>query len=413
MKILIANLGSTSLKWRLFEFADGQEKLLHKGGFERVTDYPKVIDDCLSQLREAGHIGSEEDLAAVGFKTIMARGVNGCVHLNDSVLKAMEAFSNIAPAHNPPYIAGIRLFSERMPAVPLIGLFETAFYQWVPEAAVRYAVPDSWHEAGVRRWGFHGASHKFIAERSAELLAREDVAERARRLYENNGTSRVREPALRVVSCHIGGSSSVTGILNGVAIGTSMGMSPQSGLPQNNRVGDLDSFALPFLMGSKGLTLDEAETILSTESGLKALSGGDNDFRYIEEKAAAGNVKAQLALDVLAYQTRHWLGSFYLQLNGADALVFTAGIGEHRSGFRQAVCANLDQLGIQLDLEKNKAAKAQEALISSPSSRVKVMVIPTNEELVVAREVKRFLASPESLPDPAWIRQAFKAKTSS
>ena len=201
----------------------------------------------------------------------MARGVNGCVRLDESVVKAMEAFNGIAPAHNPPYITGIRLFAQRMPAVPLVGLFETAFYQWVPEAAVRYAVPEAWHELGVRRWGFHGASHKFIAERSAELLGREDVAERARQLYVDGGATPVRQPDLRVISCHLGGSSSITGIRNGVAMGTSMGLSPQSGLPQNNRVGDLDSFALPFLMRTTGLTLDEAEKLMCKESGLKAL----------------------------------------------------------------------------------------------------------------------------------------------
>ncbi|HVU99827.1 MAG TPA: acetate kinase, partial [Verrucomicrobiae bacterium] len=271
MKILVANLGSTSLKWRLFDFQGGGEQMLHKGGFERVSDYPKAINDCLDTLKSAGHIAREEDLAAVGFKTIMARGVNGCVLLDESVVKAMEAFIGIAPAHNPPYIAGIRLFRERMPRVPLVGLFETAFYQWAPEAAVRYAVPQAWHDAGVRRWGFHGASHKFIAERSAELLGREDVAERARRLYVDEASTPVREPALRVISCHLGGSSSITGIRNGVAIGTSMGLSPQSGLPQNNRVGDLDSFALPYLMRSAGLSLDEAEKLLCRESGLKAL----------------------------------------------------------------------------------------------------------------------------------------------
>jgi len=163
MKILVANLGSTSLKWRLFEFANSQERLLHKGGFERVADYSKAIEDCLVQLKEAGQIQDESELAAVGFKTIMARGVNGCVRLDENVVKAMEAFNGIAPAHNPPYITGIRLFAQRMPQVPLVGLFETAFYQWVPQAAVRYAVPDAWHNLGVRRWGFHGASHKFIA----------------------------------------------------------------------------------------------------------------------------------------------------------------------------------------------------------------------------------------------------------
>jgi acetate kinase len=391
MNILVANLGSTSLKWRLFDFSNGQERLLHKGGFERVADYPQAIENCLIELKKAGQIRNETDLAAVGFKTIMARGVNGCVRLDESVLQAMEVFSGIAPAHNPPYITGIRLFAQRMPAVPLVGLFETAFYQWVPEAAARYAVPDAWHEMGVRRWGFHGASHKFVAERAAELLGRDDVAQRARNLYVDRGTTAVREPGLRIISCHLGGSSSITGILNGVAIGTSMGLSPQSGLPQNNRVGDLDPFALPFLMRSAGLTLDQAEKLMCQESGLVALSGGYNDFRDIELQAAQGNARAQLALDVLAHQARHWLGSFYLELNGADALVFTAGIGENRAAFRQAVCANLERLGIVLDPQKNIANKGQEAVISEPESRVKVLVIPANEELVVAREVKRFL----------------------
>ena len=396
MKILVANLGSTSLKWRLFDFSNGAERMLHKGGFERVTDYSKSIGDCLQQMKAAGHIESERELAAVGFKTVMARGVNGCVRLDESIVKAMEAFNSIAPAHNPPYISGIRLFAQQMPNVPLVGLFETAFYQWAPEAAVRYAVPQSWHDAGIRRWGFHGASHKFIAERSAELLGREDVAERARQLYVNGGEISVRKPNLRVISCHLGGSSSITGILNGVAIGTSMGLSPQSGLPQNNRVGDIDSFALPFLMRSQNLSLEEAEKLLCKESGLKALSGGYNDFRDIEEQAAKGNSKAQLALEVFVHEARRWIGSYFLELNGVDALVFTAGIGENRPAFREAVCANLDQLGIVLDAAKNHSAKAQEAVISAANSPVKVLVIPTNEELVVAREVKRFLETKQT-----------------
>jgi acetate kinase len=394
MKILVANLGSTSLKWRLFDFSNGRESLLHKGGLERVTDYAAAIDCCLDQLKGAGHIRNETDLAAVGFKTIMARGVNGCVRLEEPVLKAMEAFNGIAPAHNPPYITGVRVFSKRMPSVPLVGLFETAFYQWVPEAATRYAVPDAWHELGIRRWGFHGASHKFIAERSAELLGREDVAERARQLYVNGGATEVRKPDLRVISCHLGGSSSITGIRNGVAVGTSMGLSPQSGLPQNNRVGELDSFALPFLMRSTGLTLDEAERLMCKESGLKALSGGFNDFRDVQDQAAKGNSRARLAMDVYIQQIRHWVGAFLAELNGADALVFTAGIGENRPVVRAAVCAELDELGINLDAVANDATQPREATISAPNSRVKVMVIPTNEELVVAREVRRFLQKP-------------------
>ena len=391
MKILVANLGSTSLKYRLFDFSDGQERLLTRGGFERVTDYAGAIDSCLADLQRHGLIHGEGDLAAVGFKPILARGVTGCVRLDSAVLEAMEACNGIAPAHNPPYVNGIRVFAQRMPNTPLIGLFETAFYQWAPEEAMRYAVPESWFERGVRRWGYHGASHKYIAERSAELLGREDVARRCRQLYVDGGATSVRAPALRVVSCHLGGSSSVTGILNGVGIGNSLGMSPQSGLPHNNRVGELDSFALPFIMRSTGLSLEDAERQLCKESGLKALSGGASDMRDILAQAAQGNAKAKLAFDVLAHQTRHWLGSFYLQLNGLDALVFTAGIGENNADIRQAVCRDLDQLGIAVDAAANAQTHGQEADISAPTSRTRVMVIPTNEELVIAREVRRFL----------------------
>src|SRR5437867_491628 len=216
MKILVANIGSTSLKWRLFDFSNNTEKLLHKGGFERVTDYSKAIEDCLAQLKQAGAIASESEIAAVGFKTVIAENVTGCVRLDDRVLKAMEDYDGLAPAHNPPYITGIRHFGKRIPGVPLIGLFEAAFYQFAPEPMMRYGVPESWHEIGVRRWGFHGASHKFIAERSAELLGRKDVARRAQNLYLDGGQSAVEKPDLRVISCHLGGSSSITGILNGV-----------------------------------------------------------------------------------------------------------------------------------------------------------------------------------------------------
>jgi acetate kinase len=391
MKILIANLGSTSLKYRLFEFANEKEQMLARGGLERVSDYAQAIDTCLIELKQGGWIKSDQDLAAVGFKTIMARGVNGCVRLDEQTVTAMEVCNAIAPAHNPPYITGIRLFAKRMPKTPLVGLFETAFYQWAPEAAMRYGVPDSWYQAGVRRWGFHGASHKFIAERSAELLGREDVAERARKLYVDGGASSVRKPDLRVISCHLGGSSSITGIRNGVAIGTSMGLSPQSGLPHNNRVGDLDSFAIPFMMRATGLSLDEVERQLCKEAGLKGLSGGFNDIRDIQTQAAQGSAAAKLALDVFVHNARHWIGSYFLQLNGADALVFTAGIGENRVELREAICANLDQLGIVLDPKLNAQNKAAEGTISSGNSKVKILVIPTNEELVVAREVHRFL----------------------
>ena len=391
MKILVANLGTTSLKWRLFDFSSSPERLLHKGGFERVTDYSKAIEDCLAELKKANALHDESELSAVGFKTVIAKDVTGCVRLDDRVLQAMTDYNGLAPAHNPPYITGIKLFAKRMPGVPLIGLFETAFHQFAAPADMNYAVPEAWRNIGVRRWGFHGASHKFIAERSAEMLGRADVAERARQLYVDGGATKISGGPLRVISCHLGGSSSVTGILNGASIGTSMGMSPQSGLPQNNRVGDIDAEALPYAVKTLGISLEEAQKQLSKQSGLLGLSGVSNDVRDIVDAASKGNVSAKLALDLFTASTRHWIGSYFLQLNGADAIVFTAGTGENRSDLRAAICANLGNLGIKLDLEKNNAVRATEAVISAADSKVKIFVIPTNEELVVAREARRFL----------------------
>jgi acetate kinase len=391
MKILIANIGSTSLKWRLFDFSGGTERVLHKGGLERVADYRQAIETCLSQLREAGAIAAETELAAVGFKTVIAKGVTGCVRLDERVLSAMEAYNGLAPAHNPPYIAGVRQFARRMPRVPLIGLFETAFYQFAPEAMQRYAVPEAWHAAGVRRWGFHGASHKYIAERSAELLGRPDVAVRVRNLYADSGTTPVDTPELRVISCHLGGSSSITGMRDGMALGNSLGMSPQSGVPHNNRVGDLDAEALPYALRALGLTVEEAQRQLSKEAGLLGLSGVSNDIRDIRAAADQGDARAQLALDVYVSEVRRWVGGYFFALDGADAIVFTAGIGENRDLIRAAVCADLERLGIRLDAEKNAATRGTEAVISAADARVKVLVIPTNEELVVAREAKRLV----------------------
>jgi acetate kinase len=395
MKVLVPNIGSTSLKWRLFDFSDGGERLLHRGAVERVTDYGAAIDECLAELRRAGALGTDEDLGAVGFKTIIAKGINGCVRVDSDVLASMEAYAGVAPAHNPPYLAGIRNFGARMPGVPLVALFETAFYQFVPEYAMRYAVPDVWLHAGVRRWGFHGASHKFIAERSACLMGRDDIARRVRHLYGKGAGASSSAAPLRVISCHLGGSSSVTGIRDGLAVTTSFGMSPQSGLPQNNRVGDLDVAAIPYVMRTFHLPLEEVERQLSTESGLKALSGISNDVRDIERAAAAGDERASLALDAYAHAVRHWIGACYVDLNGLDALVFTAGVGENSPALRARICGRLDALGISLNPPANDSARG-EARIDGPASQVQIWVIPTNEELVVARETVHLLQSSDT-----------------
>ncbi|MEI6463470.1 MAG: acetate kinase [Verrucomicrobiota bacterium] len=395
MNILVANLGSTSFKFRLFRFdGAGAATLLAKGGYERVTDYGKAIDDCLAELQTGGHVRTSADLHGVGFKTVLGRNLTGCVRADARVIAALDGFKEIAPAHNPPYALGIQRFQEKLPGVPLVALFETAFYQWVPEAASRYAVPQAWFEAGVRRYGFHGASHKFAAERSAELLGRPDIAERVRQLYQAGPTPvAAGKKPLRVISCHLGGSSSVTGIRDGVAIGTSMGLSPQSGLPQNNRVGDLDSAVVPFVMKTLGLSLAEVERQMTKEGGLLGLSGVGNDLRDVRAAAQQGNARAQLALDVFVQSARHWIGAFLVELGGCDALVFTAGIGENNPDLRAAICADLADLGLELDPAKNGALRGAEGEISAASSRTKVFVIPANEELVVARETLRCVSA--------------------
>lgn len=393
MKILVANLGSTSFKYRLFDMDDAEATLCAKGGFERVAEYTPCIEAMLEALVAEGHLGSGDDLDAVGFKTVLGKDLSGCVEADERVLAALDGFKEVAPAHNPAYAEGIRCFQQKLPAVTRVALFETAFFQWVDPASAVYAIPQAWRDLGIRRYGFHGASHKFIAERSAELLGNVAVAERARGLYVNGPTDYSGAP-LRVISCHLGGSSSVVGIKNGVAIGSSMGFSPQSGLPQNNRVGDLDSMAIPYVNKMLGLSVEEAERQLNTESGLLALSGVSNDARDIREAAAAGNDQAQLAVDVLIDSIRHWAGSFFFKLGGAEVISFTAGIGENDSGLRAKVCAGLEDLGVILDPAANAATiRGVEGIISAPASKIKVCVIPANEELVIAREVYRFKQS--------------------
>lgn len=391
MKILVSNLGSTSFKYRLYDMSEGREEMIAKGGYERVTDFGAVIAAALQTLIDEGRLRSVEDLDGVGFKTVLGRNLTGCVEAGEEVLTALENFREVAPAHNPVYAEAIRQFARLAPRTRLVALFETAFYQWAPEAATHYAVPPEWREAGIRRYGFHGASHKFIAERSAELMGRPEVAERVRQLYVTGPHAEPRHP-FRVISCHLGGSSSVAGLRSGLAQGASMGLSPQSGLPQNNRVGDLDSMAVPYAMKTLGLTLAEAERQLAREGGLLGLSGVSNDLRDIKQSAAQGNPRARLAIEVFIHSLRHWMGAFFFQMGGAEAIVFTGGIGENNPDIRAAALHGLEDLGVSLDTARNETTRG-EACISARDSRTQVWIIPTNEELVVARETRRFIAT--------------------
>ena len=299
----------------------------------------------------------------------------------------------LAPAHNPPYADGIEQFARLLPNAQLVALYETAFYQWALPASRQYAVPRLWKEIGVKKNGFHGASHKYIAERSAELMGREDIAEEVKNLYHTeHKQTELLKPPLRVISCHLGGSSSVTGIHNGKAIDTSMGLSPQSGLPHNNRVGDLDSMAVTYVMKTLGLNIEEVEQGLTKFGGLKSLSGVSNDLRDIRLASEQGNEQATLAIDTFVYSIRSYIGSYMFQMGGLEALVFTAGIGENDVALRAAVCADLGDLGLVLDSRRNELTRAEEGCISADESSIKVFVVPANEELVIARETYQFTA---------------------
>ncbi|MDR1144532.1 MAG: acetate/propionate family kinase [Verrucomicrobiales bacterium] len=387
--ILVANIGSTSFKFRLFEMPS--ERVLARGGVERIGadgglspykiqvadgepvtgsgafgDYAAAFAFVEKTLTDSG-APEFSKFAAFGFKPVMAKNISDTRVMDSGVLAAMEEINTLLPAHNPPYVAAIRAFQKLHPRVPCIGTFETAFYDRVPPENRRYPVPLAWEkDYGVRRYGFHGASHRYVTLRMSELL----------------GGDRQ-----RVISCHLGGSSSIACIKDGWAIDSSWGMTPQSGLPQNNRVGDFDAFALLWLLRDQGVTVGEAEKILGTQSGLKGMSGlASGDVRDIYRAIADGDDNARVAMDVFVAAIRRYVGQFLLELNGADALVFTAGIGENNPDLRAAVCHNLDYCGLRLDAAKNATVSGGvEVKISAPDSTVSVWVIPTNEELIIAR----------------------------
>jgi acetate kinase len=392
MNILVANLGSTSFKYRLF--AMPQEQQLARGGVERigaaesrcfvqigdrfleqtrhVPDHAAALQASLAQLTDpnGGCLASAEDVAAIGFKAVHGGRYSGVQRINPDVLAAMEEMSDVAPAHNPPYLRAMRLLAERFPGLPLVAAFETGFHETIAEPLRLYGVPYEWAQKWhVRRWGFHGASHRYIAWRSAQILGRNDA---------------------RVISCHLGGSSSLCAIRNGQSVSTSMGMSPQTGLSHNNRVGDFDPFALPWLMRATGKSLEALLDDLACRSGLLGVSGVSGDVRDLEKAAAEGHTRARLALDMFIAEIRRYLGAMLVELGGAEMIVFTGGIGENGVQIRAGVCRDLQGLGIVLDPQRNAQARG-ETRISADNSSVAIWVVPTNEELIVARQTYQIL----------------------
>ncbi|MEW6742376.1 MAG: acetate/propionate family kinase [Planctomycetota bacterium] len=386
MNILVVNIGSTSFKYRLFDMTS--ESVMARGSVEGVgqtlsrsslqvgsaplhvtqgpcPDQASAIADCIAHLARHS-LGFD----AVGFKAVHGGPLGEAVRVTPEVLRIMEEFRDAAPAHNPPYIAAMRAFASQMPALPLVAAFETGFHRTVPEARRAYAIPQDWaRRFGIERYGFHGASHRYVATRAAELLGRSD---------------------LRVISCHLGGSSSVSAIRNGQSLANSFGMTPQTGLPQNNRVGEFDPYALLVLRARTGLTVEEILGRMAREGGLLGLSGFSNDMAEIVTAAQSGNARAQLALDVFVESVRDHIGAYLILLGGLDVLAFTGGIGANSAEVRQRICRNLECVGIELDELRNERG-GDEATLSKDASPVRVLALQTNEELIVARQTRDLL----------------------
>ncbi len=362
MNLLIPNLGSTSLKYQILEMPS--EKVLAKGRLERVSDYREAI-------RQIDAGGTPID--AVALKAVHAGSqYRGTFLVDQAVVDALRQFLPAAPAHNAIYLTAIEAFRDAMPDTPLVAAFEPEFHATMPEHARQYGVPALWLEEGVARYGFHGASHQYVSERVAAMLGR----------------------SVKLVSCHLGGSSSMCAIDRGRSIDTTMGFSPQSGLENATRHGDLDVFAVLYMMERHGWSTDEVRNQLAKGGGLAGLSGvAGGDLRDIE---AAGTERARLALEVFAYQVKKTIGAFAAAMGGIEAVAFTGGIGENSARLRSACCSGLEFLGIRLDDERNSTGSG-DRVVSAADAPVTVLALATNEELVVARRAFRCLtASPQA-----------------
>lgn len=394
MKLLACNVGSTSLKFKLFEMPE--ERVLCRAYIERVgssdgaifsyknettgegfqyegqsvPDYKTGIRSFLDTMLNDAYvpIDSIEQIEAVGFKTVLSKGFPGVHELTDEVIQGMRDYLYIAPVHNSAYLAAVEQFKELLPDTPMIGVFETAFHTTIPMERSIYSVPYEWYEKyGIKRLAYHGASHEYISEQSA--------------LYGENR---------RIISCHLGGSGSICAIEDGKSVDSSFGFSLQTGVMHANRCGDIDPYIIPFLL-NEGMPVDEVMDGLSQNGGLMGISGVSGDLRLVLEQVRKGNERASLAVSAFVTSVVRYIGMFYAELKGLDMLVFTGGIGEHSAEIRRRVCDAVSHMGIALDEKKN--SEVTEGVISSDTSEVKVLVIPANEELGIARKSYGFLES--------------------
>ena len=396
MKVLVLNCGSSSLKYQLIDMET--ENVMAKGLCERIgiegsrlkhqpegkdavifDDYQeshavsvKMVLDALTNP-EHGVVKSMSEINAVGHRVVHGgEYFAGSVIITDEVKEALEKCCDLAPLHNPANLIGIAACEEIMPGVPQVGVFDTAFHQTMPERAYLYALPYEYYEKyKVRRYGFHGTSHRFVSEEVCKMMDRP---------YDQT----------KVITCHLGNGGSVCAVRNGKSIDTTMGFTPLEGLVMGTRAGDVDVAAVTYLMKKEGLSADEMDNILNKKSGVLGLSGVSSDFRDIEEAAEAGNDRAEVALDVFAYKVAKRIGAYAAAMNGVDAIVFTAGLGENSGATRRAICDYLGWMGVHID-SYNNSLRGKAIEISATDSRIRVYVIPTNEELVIARDTKELL----------------------
>ncbi|MCL2286577.1 MAG: acetate kinase [Firmicutes bacterium] len=394
MKVLVINAGSSSLKYQLLDMTN--ESVLAKGICERigidgklVHESPKgkraaerpmpdhaaamaiVIDSLLDP--EHGVIKSKDEINAIGHRVVHGGEMfTESALITEEIEKAIEAVSELAPLHNPPNLTGIRACRQHMPNVPQVAVFDTAFHQTMPAKAYLYALPyELYDKYKIRKYGFHGTSHKYVSGQAAELLGRPIES-------------------LKIATCHLGNGASVAAVSGGKCIDTSMGLTPLEGLAMGTRSGDLDPAVIAFVMEKEGLTAQQATDMLNKKSGMLGLSGVSSDFRDLDTAAREGNKRAQDALDVFAYRVAGYVGRYAAAMNGLDAVVFTAGIGENDTAIREKICAYLTWMGVEIDSEKN-SKRGQALDVSTPGAKVRVLVIPTNEELVIARDTKAIL----------------------
>lgn len=397
MKILVLNCGSSSIKYALYDMdtktvmtSGGAERVGLDGAFVKVKlangEKRKVMHDIPEHTEgvkfifsllvdpEIGVIKDLKEIDAVGHRTVHGgEKFNKSVRLTEEVLKVYEECNDLAPLHNPANLKGIRAVQELMPEMPQVGVFDTAFHQTMPKEAFMYALPYELYEKyGVRRYGFHGTSHRYVSQRVCEFLG-------------------VKAEGKKIITCHIGNGASIAAVKDGKCVDTSMGLTPLEGLIMGTRSGDVDGGALTFIEKKLGLDADGLSDLLNKKSGMLGITGVSSDMREIEEAFEEGNERAKLAFDMYFYRIRKYIGAYAAAMDGCDIIVFTAGVGENQPSLREEVCKKLTYLGVEIDVEKNKNLRGKEALISTPESKVAVCVIPTDEELMIASDTMALL----------------------